>query len=66
MKTLVITPKDENDFHFLSELLKKLGFKTQVLYDEDKEDMALLKAMLQEKKGDYVTEHEVLKILQKK
>jgi len=66
MKTLVITPKDEKDFVFLSELLEKLGFDTQVFYDEDKEDMDLLKAMIEEKKGDYVTEDEVMKILKKR
>jgi hypothetical protein len=66
MKTLVITPKDEKDFEFLSELLEKLGFETQVFYDEDKEDMDLLKAMIEEKKGDYVTEDEVMKTLKKR
>ena len=66
MKTLVITPKDEKDFVFLSELLEKLGFDTQVFYDEDKEDMDLLKAMIEEKKGDYVTEDEVMNILKKR
>jgi len=66
MKTLVITPKDNKDFTFLSELLKKLGFEPLILYDEDKEDMGLLKAMLHEKKGDYVTEQEIMKTLKKK
>ena len=66
MKTLVITPKDEKDFVFLSELLEKLGFDTQVFYDEDKEDIDLLKAMIEEKKGDYVTEDEVMKTLKKR
>ena len=66
MKTLVITPGDEKDFAFLFELLKKLGFDTQVLYDEDIEDMGLLKAMIEEKKGDYVNEDEVMIALQKK
>ena len=66
MKTLVITPGDEKDFAFLFELLKKLGFDTQVLYDEDIEDMGLLKAMIEEKKGDYVNEDELMIALQKK
>jgi hypothetical protein len=66
MKTLVITPKDEKDFVFLSELLGKLGFDSRVLYEEDKEDIGLLKAMIEEKKGDYVTESEVMNILKKK
>ena len=66
MKSLVITPKDEKDFVFLSELLGKLGFDSRVLYEEDKEDIGLLKAMIEEKKGDYVTENEVMNILKKK
>jgi hypothetical protein len=66
MKILVITPKDEKNFVFLSELLEKLGFDTQVFYDEGKEDMDLLKAMIEEKKGDYVTEDEVIKTLKKR
>ena len=65
MKTLVITPKDNEDFNFLSELLKKLGFEPHIIYDEDNEDMGLLKAMLREKKGEYVTEEEVMKTLKK-
>jgi hypothetical protein len=66
MKTLVVTPGDEKDFAFLFELLKKLGFDTQVLYDEDIEDIGLLKAMIEEKKADYVTEDEVMIALKKK
>jgi hypothetical protein len=66
MKTIIITPQDEKDFEFLSSLLKKLGYGTMVLSDEDKEDMALLKAMLQEKKEDYISEDEIYKALGKK
>jgi len=66
MKTIIITPQDEKDFEFLSSLLKKLGYGTLVLSDEDKEDIALLKAMLQEKKEDYVSEDEIYKALGKK
>jgi len=65
MKTLIITPKDKKDFTFLSELLKKPGFDTLVIYDKDKEGIGLLKAMLEEKKGEYVTEQEVMKSLGK-
>ena len=65
MKTLIVTPKSENDFRFLSELLNKLGFDSKVLYDEDKEDMGLLKLMLEEKKEDYVDESEIRRALKK-
>lgn len=66
MKTLIITPKDEKDFEFLSSLLKRLGYGTKILYDSDKEDLALLKAMLEEKKEEYVPEYEIFKALGKK
>jgi hypothetical protein len=66
MKTIVITPDNEKDFLFLKALLKKLGYEANILYDEEKEDLGLLKAMLKEKKGDYVPEEEIVKVLRKK
>lgn len=66
MKTIVVTPKNESDFEFLTALLKKLKYEPKVLYDEEKEDMGLLKAMLEEKKGEYVSEDEIMNTLGKK
>ncbi len=66
MKAIILTPENEKDFDFLNELLKKLGYDPHILYDEEKEDMALLKAMVEEKKGDYVHEDEIKKVLGKK
>lgn len=66
MKTLIVTPKDEKDFEFLSSLLARLGYGAKVLYDDEKEDMALLKAMLEEKKEEYLPEDDILKALSKK
>ncbi|MCK4344471.1 MAG: hypothetical protein KAX05_04235 [Bacteroidales bacterium] len=66
MKTIVVTPKNEKDFEFLSALLKKLRYEAEILYDEDKEDMGLLKAMLKERKGEYVSEDKIMKALGKK
>lgn len=65
MKTILITPTTEKDFEFISDLLKKLGYDTQLLSDEDKEDFALLSSMLREKKGDYVSDDEINKALNK-
>jgi hypothetical protein len=65
MKTLIVTPRDEKDFEFLASLLKRLGYGAKVLYDDEKEDMALLKAMLEEKTGEYVPENEIYKVLGK-
>ena len=47
-------------------MLKKLRYEAKILYDEDKEDMGLLKAMLEEKKGEYVSEDKIMKALGKK
>ncbi len=66
MKTIIITPKDENDFSFLSTLLEKLGYDTHILSDEEKEDMELLISMVAKKKEDYVSEGEVINVLKKK
>jgi hypothetical protein len=66
MKTILVTPENDQDFNFLNSLLKKLGYESHILYDEEKEDYALLRAMLQEKKGDYVPESEIKKALGKK
>ncbi len=63
MKTLLISPKSEHDYQFLSELLNKLGYDSQVVLDENMEDLGLLKAMVEERKGDYVPEEDIMKSL---
>jgi len=50
MKTIVVTPKSEKDYKFLSASLTKLKYETKILYDEEKEDIGLLKAILEEKR----------------
>ena len=47
-------------------LAEKMGMKVKVLTEEDKEDIGLLKAMLQGRKEEYVEEEEVFKILREK
>ena len=66
MKTLIVTPKDKKDFEFISSLLKRLGYGTKVIYDDEKEDLGMLKAMLEEKKEEYIPEDEIFKALGKK
>jgi len=65
MKTLIVTSEDTKDFTFLQELIKKLGYSAHVLYDEDIEDAAFLKAMVKEKEADYVSETEIMANLRK-
>jgi len=66
MKSLVITPKNEKDIEFLKDLMSKLGYSISELSEEELEDLGLLKAMVKEKKGDYVSEKDIRKTLKRK
>ena len=66
MKSLVITPENEKDLEFLRYLMVKLGYSISELSEEDMEDMGLLRAMVQEKRAEYVSEKNVRKALGKK
>ena len=43
MKTIAVAPKNEKDFSFISELLKKLGYNPMILSEDEIEDRNLLK-----------------------
>ncbi len=64
MKSIIITPTTDKDLEFLSSLIQKLGYEAQILDDEEKEDFELLKNMLQDRKGDYVSDQEISEALQ--
>ena len=66
MKTLVVTSDNYNELKVLKYLAEKMGMEADVLSEEDKEDIGLLKAMLEGKQEDYVSEDEILKALRKK
>jgi len=51
MKTVIVNIPEEKEMFFLS-LLKEFRFKTRVLTNEDKEDIALLAIMLQREKEE--------------
>lgn len=63
MKSLLITPKNEEESRFVKVLLKKLGYPVTELSEEDIEDAHLLNVMVSEKKEDYVSESDVLDVL---
>jgi hypothetical protein len=63
MNSIVITPKNKEDLRFLKSLLKKLGYQTKELSDEELEDAGLLYSMVSEKKEEYVPEQEILDAL---
>lgn len=68
MKTqaLIVSANNEADFKLLQELLKKMGFPSVKLTEEEMEDFGLLTAMLKEPRGKYVAEKEIRKALDPK
>jgi hypothetical protein len=65
MTTLVINLKSKKDIPLFYALAERLHHKASILSEEDKEDIGLLKAMLEGKKGEYVSKETVLKALRK-
>jgi len=63
MKSIVVTPKNKEELRFLKSLLKKLGYETKELSEEELEDAGLLYAMVSEKKEEYVSDQEVMDAL---
>ena len=63
MSTIVVNPKDKNEFLFITQLLEKLGIDVKILSNEDKEDIALSLMMAEVDREDRVSEEEVLKKL---
>ncbi len=63
MKSLVITPKSENEFKFLFNLLKKLGIGTSTLSKDELEDIGMSKLMREVDKSKKATRSEVIKKL---
>ncbi len=63
MDTILITPKTEQEFSFLLDLLQRMHIKTSLLTEEDKEDAGLLKMMEEADRNDVVSEEEIMQIL---
>lgn len=62
MSTIVVHPKDKNEFLFITQLLEKLGIDVKILSNEDKKDRALSLMMAEVDQEDRVSDEEVLKI----
>ncbi|MDB5276818.1 MAG: hypothetical protein JWR61_1773 [Ferruginibacter sp.] len=63
MKALVIKPKNNSEFKFVSDLLKKLGVGSSVLSVEELEDMGMSKLLRSTDKTKKVSRTEVMKKL---
>ncbi len=60
MKALVITPKNDNEFKFLANLLKKLGVNSSTLTYEDLEDIGMSKMLRDVDKTKKATRKEIM------
>jgi hypothetical protein len=65
MEIIIRNIKSKTDLKFFQQLAKRLGLKTTELTDDEKEDIALAKAIKEAKKGDFVSREEVIKALRK-
>jgi hypothetical protein len=63
MKAIVITPKSDNEYKFLSDLLTKLGVGISALSKEDMEDIGMSKIMAKVDKSKKASRSEIMKKL---
>ena len=63
MKALVITPKNDNEFKFISHLLEKLGVGSSALSQEELEDIGMSKLLRGIDKSKKVSRAEIMKKL---
>jgi len=63
MNLIVINPKNEQEFQFVSDLLMNLGIENKVLDEEAKEDIGISLLLKETDRSDVVSEEEVLKKL---
>jgi len=60
MKAIILESENSSDIRLLIELAKKLKIRAKILSSEEKEDIALTNAILQEESGEYLTEEELI------
>jgi len=63
MKSLILTAKKESELKLLKSLAEKLGMRTHLISDAEKENIGLYRAMIEGKNEDYVKEEVILKEL---
>jgi len=63
MESIVITPKTEDEAKLITDLLKKMNISSNVITDEEKEDLGLLKMMNEADTNDLVSREEIMRKL---
>lgn len=63
MKAIVVTPKSQTEFKFITDLLKKLGVGASTLTKEEIEDIGMVKLLHQADKTKKVSRSVIMKKL---
>ena len=63
MSSIVVNPKNQKEFQFVSELLNKLGVHSKVVSDEELEDLGLALMMKDVDRTEVVSEAEIIRKL---
>jgi hypothetical protein len=63
MKALVVTPKNSNEFKFVTDLLKKLGIDSATVSQDELEDIGMSKLLRQVDKTKNTNRSEIMKKL---
>ena len=63
MKAIVVTPKSETEFRFVTDLLEKLGIGNSALTKDDIEDIGMLKLLNNVDKSKKVSRSVIMKKL---
>lgn len=63
MESIVINPKTKDEIKVITDLLNKMNIQSEIITDEEKEDMGLLMMMKEADRNARVTKEEVMKKL---
>lgn len=65
MNTILVTPKDAQEFQFISDLFSKMNIETKVLSLEEKEDLNFGELMKEADRNKKVSRDTIMKNLKK-
>jgi len=60
MQTLIVKPKNKEEFQLLTDLLKKMRIQSRTLSIEEQEDFGLVQLMKEADRTQQVTEEEIM------
>ena len=63
MKAVMVTPKNQTELRFITDLLRKLNITASTLTDEEVEDMGLLRLMNKADMAKTVSREEIIRKL---